>query len=285
MNPVITTAELSDRLDEPGLLVYDCTTSLLWDEHGKVRIQSGQAAYLDPGHVPGAAYIDLQADLSDASSPLRFTLPPLDVLARSFGAKGIHDAAEVVLYGAGDFWWASRIWWMLRAVGFDRARVLEGGLRRWRAEGRALSVAVENYAAARLTCRPRPDVFVGKREVQAALGASGAVVINCLREEFHLGTAANHYGRPGRIPGSVSVPAGALVTADGSFRPKAELEALFAARGVAPGRRAIAYCGGGIAATGDAFALAALLGRSDVAVYDNSMQEWANDPALPMVTG
>lgn len=285
MNPVITTAELSDRLDEPGLLVYDCTTSLLWDEHGKVRIQSGQAAYLDPGHVPGAAYIDLQADLSDASSPLRFTLPPLDVLARSFGAKGIHDAAEVVLYGAGDFWWASRIWWMLRAVGFDDAAILDGGLDKWKAEGRPLSTEATTYPPATLTLRGRPEIFVGKSDVVAAIGRSDTLTLNALSHEQHKGSGGVTYGRAGRIAGSSCVPAAALFGADKTLKPIAELRQAFEAVGTMPDRRVLVYCGGGIAASLDAFVLTAVLGHKHVAVYDNSMQEWSNDPSLPMETG
>jgi len=121
--------------------------------------------------------------------------------------------------------------------------------------------------------------------MRAALSDPRTVVLNCLREEFHKGTAANHYGRPGRIPGSISVPAGALVQSDGCLRPTAEIAALFTAHGVVPGKRVLAYCGGGIAASGDAFALTALLGHEDVAVYDASMQEWANDASLPMEIG
>ena len=112
-------------------------------------------------------------------------------------------------------------------------------------------------------------------------------MINCLREEQHKGTAPYHYGRPGHITGSVNVPAAALFAPDGSFKPAAELRALFAAQGIEPGgdRQIVAYCGGGIAATGDAFALTALLGHAHVTVYDNSLQEWAADSRLPMSVG
>jgi len=285
MSPLISTAELASSLDDPTLRVFDCTTTLAWDEHGKVRIHSGRTAYLEKGHIPRAALIELQPDLSDPASPLRFTLPAPEALARAFGAKGVGDANRVVLYSGTDFWWASRIWWMLRSLGFDRAAVLDGGLRKWIAEGRPLATEPTSHPAATLTARPRAGLFVGRDEVLAALDDEGTVVMNCLRPEFHRGTAANHYGRPGRIPRSVSVPAGSLVRADGTLRSIAELEQHFAQCGAVPGRRVIAYCGGGIAATGGAFALTALLGRDGIAVYDNSMQEWANDPSLPMETG
>jgi thiosulfate/3-mercaptopyruvate sulfurtransferase len=123
--------------------------------------------------------------------------------------------------------------------------------------------------------------------VLEALESPDAVVVNCLREDQHKGTSPYHYGRPGHIAGSVNVPAAALFAPDRTFKPAAELQALFAARGIEPGSdcHVVTYCGGGIAATGDAFALTALLGHEHVAVYDNSLQEWAADSRLPMSVG
>ena len=286
MNPLITTAELAERLRDPALRIFDCTT-FLHPQPGSARplVETGRRLYVEQGHVPGAALIELQQDLSDPSNGLRFTMPASDALARMFMAKGVGDGSEVVVYAAGDAWWATRVWWMLRAIGFDRARVLDGGLRKWLAEGRAVSREAASYpAAGALTLRPR-EFFTDRDGVLAALADGSAVVVNCLREEQHRGTADYHYGRPGHITGSLSAPAVDLFDADGCFRSAAALAAYFDARGVVAGRRVIAYCGGGIAATGDAFALTALLGRDGVVVYDNSLQEWAADPGLPMATG
>ena len=130
--------------------------------------------------------------------------------------------------------------------------------------------------------RAREHLFIDKAGVLAALSDGSALVVNCLRQERHDGTADYHYGRPGHITGSVSAPAAALFEPDGDFRPREALRSFFAERGVAPGTRVVAYCGGGIAATGDAFALTALLDHENVTVYDNSLQEWAADDRLPM---
>ena len=109
-------------------------------------------------------------------------------------------------------------------------------------------------------------------------------MLNALSAAQHRGAPdAVHYGRPGRIAGSVNVPAAHLMAKDGTFRSRDELQQTFSAAGVTPERRVVAYCGGGIAATADAFALT-MLGYRDVAVYDNSLSEWAADPALPMET-
>jgi thiosulfate/3-mercaptopyruvate sulfurtransferase len=289
MHPLISTAELAARLGDDKLRIFDCTTFLHpLPEAGKFRIESGRKAYGETGHIPGAALIELQEDLSDPASSLRFTaLAPTD-LVRAFKAKGVGDDNDVVLYAAGDQWWATRVWWLLRSIGFDRAALLDGGFKKWRAENRPLSTAASAYpAAASLTLRARDGLLTDKDGVRQALESSAAIVVNCLREELHKGTAPYHYGRPGRITGSVNVPAAALFAPDGTFKPAAELRALFEARGIEPGgdRKIVAYCGGGIAATGDAFALTALLGHDDVSVYDASLQEWAADPRLPMSLG
>ena len=285
MDALITTDELARRLGEPALRIFDCTTVLHPEPGGRMRIETGRAAYAEKGHVPGAALIELQQDLSDSSSPLRFTMPAPEALARMAGAKGIGDDSEVVLYCNGTQWWATRVWWMLRAIGFDRARILDGGFAKWIAEGRPVEHKTTIYPPATLTARPREGLMVGKDDVVVALGEDSAVVVNCLTEAQHRGTGGAHYGRPGSITGSVNLPAASLFEADGTFKDADTLRAMFAERGIEGGRRVIAYCGGGIAATGDAFALTALLGHGDVAVYDASLQEWATDPSLPMSVG
>lgn len=286
IKPLIDGAELQARLSDPTLRIFDCTTFLHpQPPDGQIRVETGRELYQSQGHVPGAALIELQRDLSDPSNGLRFTMPPAQALARMFAAIGVGDDSEVVLYSAGDSWWATRVWWMLHAIGFDRARVLDGGFRRWLAEGRPVSREMQAYAPCTpLQVRERP-VFCGRDAVLAALHSDDAVVMNCLRQEQHNGSAPYHYGRPGHITGSINAPAASLFDAQGRFLPPDELRGFFASRGIASSTKVIAYCGGGIAATGDAFALTALLGHGSVSVYDNSLQEWANDAALPMSTG
>jgi thiosulfate/3-mercaptopyruvate sulfurtransferase len=133
--------------------------------------------------------------------------------------------------------------------------------------------------------RARPGIFVGKEEIKAAIGKSDTLTLNALSVDQHKGAGGVVYGRPGRIAGSSCVPAASLLGADKTLKPIADLRAAFAGVGAAPDKRVLVYCGGGIAATLDAFVLTALLGHGNVAVYDNSMQEWSNDPSLPMEVG
>jgi thiosulfate/3-mercaptopyruvate sulfurtransferase len=281
---LISTDDLARQLGAPALRVFDCTTYLKPGPDGRYVAESGRANY-DKGHIPGAAYLDLQADLSDKSSKLRFTLPPLEQLTQAFAAKGVGHGTFVVLYSHASLVWASRIWWMLRAVGFDDVAILDGGLDKWKAENRPLSTVATTHPPATLSLRSRPGIFVDKEKVRGAIGDENTLTLNALSHDQHKGTGGVVYGRAGRIAGSSCVPAASLFGPDKALKPIAELRAAFEGVGAAPDRPVLVYCGGGIAATLDAFVLTAVLGHKNVAVYDNSMQEWANDPALPMETG
>lgn len=281
---IVSTDWLAENLDQPQLRIFDCTVYLIYETGtGRpYRVESGRRDY-DAGHIPGSAFLDLQGELSDISSKLRFTMPALDDLARRFGEKGIGDAARVVLYARKAPQWATRVWWMLRSIGFDNAAVLDGGFDKWLAEKRAVSTTPHIYKPATLTPRPRSGLFVGKEEMKAAIGDGRVCSINALAPDLHSG-ANPRYGRPGRIPGSVNVPAAALLDRETlTFQSPAKVAHTFASVGADKSKRILVYCGGGIAATLDAFLLHQL-GHTDIAVYDNSMSEWANDPALPIET-
>ncbi|MFI5002538.1 MAG: sulfurtransferase, partial [Reyranellales bacterium] len=141
------------------------------------------------------------------------------------------------------------------------------------------------YPPATLTLRGRPEIFVDKTAIKDAIGKPGTLTLNALSHDQHKGAGGVVYGRPGRIAGSSCVPAASLFGADKALKPIGELRQSFEGVGAAPDKRVLVYCGGGIAATLDAFVLTAILGHKNVSVYDNSMQEWSNDPALPMETG
>ena len=281
---LISTEELARRLGAPGLRVFDCTTYLRPRPEGGYNVESGRANY-DKGHIPGAAFLDLPGELSEPDTRLRFTLPSLGELTKAFAAKGIGHGTFVVLYSHATPNWATRVWWMLRAVGFDRAAVLNGGWKKWTLEGRPISTDPCVYPPARFVTRPRPEIFVGKDAVLAGLGQRATCVINALSDEQHRGTGGVAYGRPGRIAGSGNVPARSLVDpATHAYLAPDALRRQFAASGALAAGRVITYCGGGIAASSDAFVLT-LLGHDQVSVYDASLSEWASDPSLPMEKG
>lgn len=279
MDALVSTSWLADQLDAPDLRILDCTV-LLTPRPGGYAVESGRPAW-ERAHIPGSRYADLAGDLSDPESPLRFTLPSAERFAAAMGALGVGDGHRVVLYDSRANMWAARVWWMLRAFGFDDAAVLDGGWRAWTSEGRPTTTDVPDWPPATFTPRPRPGLFVGKDAVLDALGRGDACLVNALDRAQHRGET-QPYARPGHIPGSANVPALELVDeTTHRFRPLEELRELFA--GVAGRERVITYCGGGIAASSDAFVLH-LLGHDGVAVYDNSLSEWAADPSLPMTT-
>jgi thiosulfate/3-mercaptopyruvate sulfurtransferase len=282
---IVSTAWLAANLGDPTLRIFDCTTYLLYETGtGRpYRIESGREDY-DAGHIPGAGFLDLQGKLSDRSGRFNFTMPAPDDLAARLAACGIGDGTRVVLYSRKTPQWATRVWWMMRAIGFDNAAILDGGIDTWMAEGRAISTSETRYAPATLRAKPRPGLFVGRDEMLTSIGDAGTCSINALAPDLHSGENPR-YGRPGRIPGSVNLPAASLFEA-GSFKLKApdQVAAAFAAIGADKAKRKLIYCGGGIAATLDAFLLYQL-GHQDIAVYDASMNEWAKDESLPMEVG
>jgi thiosulfate/3-mercaptopyruvate sulfurtransferase len=163
--------------------------------------------------------------------------------------------------------------------------VLNGGWQKWSREGRPVETGPAKLRpAGNFVVREQRPLMVGKEEVLQAMGDTGARTINALLPEQHAGTGGNTYGRPGRIKGSVNLPAAHLLDPKtNEFLPPAELRKRFEAIG-AFDRRVITYCGGGIAASADALALV-MLGHLEVRLYDASMSEWATDPSLPMETG
>ena len=223
----------------------------------------------------------------------RRLLRPHRRIVGSGGGFQFHDAcaggaggnSEVVLYRRDNIQWATRVWWMMRAIGFDSASVLDGGFDGWLSEGRAPTTKIMRYPATNLTPRPRAGLFCDSATVLAAMEEPNTCVINALRTSLHDGSEAVNYGRPGRIPGSVSVPGISLLDPNTkAYRPLSDLERIFAESGALDAEKVVIYCGGGIAATSDAFTLTRL-GKDAVTIYDASMSEWANDPSLPMETG
>ena len=280
---LVSTDWLATHLGDADLRLYDTTVRLVPKVPGPYEIVSGRAAY-DGAHIPGAGFLDLMTELSDPASDVPFMMPAVDRLAAALGSAGIGPDSRVVLYSWPTPMWATRLWWMLRSCGFDNVAVLDGGLDKWRAEGRAMESGTRSYPATQLSLSARPGAWADKEDVLAAIGDDSVCTINALSPATFQGTAESSYGRKGHITGSLNVPYEALLKADGSIRPDAELRPLFAAAGAFQRSRVICYCGGGISATMDALVLTRL-GHPHIAIYDGSMWEWARDPSLPMATG
>jgi thiosulfate/3-mercaptopyruvate sulfurtransferase len=265
---LISTRELAELIGQSDLRVFDCTTYLEYQPTGSgipYLVVPGRHTF-EEGHIPGADFLDLQGEFSDQNTELRFMMPTVAQLEAAFGRHGVGNDSRVVLYSIGTAMWATRFWWMLQSLGFEAA-VLDGGLDKWKAEGRAIETGpAKGYPPATFTAQPKPGLFIDKRE-------------------FHKGLEPSRYGRPGRIPGSVNVPAATLVDADSkTFLSPEDVAPKFAAQGISKDKRVVAYCGGGISATIDLFQLHRL-GYAHITLYDGSMGEWAKDESLPIETG
>jgi thiosulfate/3-mercaptopyruvate sulfurtransferase len=265
-------------------VVFDCTTHLIPDPKVTYQVVPGRADF-EQAHIPGAQFVDVQADLSDTSHRFRFMQPAAEAFATAMRRFGVSDESRVVLYSTANMWWATRVWWLLRVFGHDDAAVLDGGFQAWRREGRPLETgAARPHGPGHFSVREARNWMVDKNAVRAAIGDPGTCTINALTPPQHSGTGGNVYGRPGHIAGSVNVPAAHLVDpATNRFLPADALRAEFSKVG-AMDKPVITYCGGGIAASADALALI-MLGHRDVRLYDASLSEWAIDPGLPMETG
>lgn len=283
-SPLIDTAWLAANLERSELRILDCSVVMRTAPDGTYGFAPGRDEWI-AGHIPGSSFVDVLGELADRRSSLPMMMPPAADVAAAMERHGVGAGTDVVLYDRGNHAWAARVWWMLRACGFDSAGVLNGGWQKWVGEGRATSVETRRPAPARFVPRPRPELFVDRATVQAALGRSEVMLINALSPEEHRGTAQTRLPRAGRIPGSRNVHCQALIDPDTkAYRPIEELRELFAAEGALGAERTVTYCGGGIAASSDALALT-LLGVPNVAIYDGSLSEWAADATLPLETG
>lgn len=279
---IVSGPDLESLLGRPDLRICDCTFYLDYEE-GTGRPYSVRSGYADwaQAHIPGSVHLDLQRDFSAQDAATSFMHLSADATADAFAAHGIGDGTQVVLYSRGSPNRATRFWWMLRWIGFDGAAILDGGMDLWLAQGRPVDSTDTRYPRASLNAEVRPGLWADKGGVLSAIGNGAICALNALDPDLHSGANAR-YGRAGRIPGSTNVPASALVEPETGLLVAPDVAAAaFRDAGATPEKRIVNYCGGGIAATLDAF-LQHQLGYEDIAVYDASMSEWAMDPDLPI---
>jgi thiosulfate/3-mercaptopyruvate sulfurtransferase len=283
---LVDAAWLAAHLGDPDLRILDCTVELRPGGTTGYQAVSGRQRW-EEECIPGSAFADLIDSLSEPDPSLRFTMPTAARFADAIGGLGVGEGTAVVLYDRRFNMWATRVWWMLRAFGFDRAAVLDGGWRAWLAGGHPVEAGRDQVLPerARFTPHPRPGLIASTEDVLAAT-RTPTCILNALSPEQHRGDDAT-YGRTGHIPGAKNVYAVDLVDPQTHvYLPLDELRARFDRAGIPadPHDPVITYCGGGIAATSDAFALHRL-GHRNIAVYDGSLSEWATDPERPLVTG
>lgn len=276
MKDLVTTAWLAANLDNPSLRLLDCTY---------VDPASGRdpAAEWRQAHIPGACFLDLKA-LSDPNSPLPIMLPPQEVFESGMDALGVGNGDMIVLYDDSPWRTAARGWFAFRSFGMAVA-ILDGGLGKWRAEGRPLTDEVRPSPSKRsFHARPLTGSVRDFTAMQANLDSHAEQVVDARSAARFSGAEPDPRPgvAPGHIPGSINLPYTRLFAADGTYKAPDELAAEFNAAGVALDRPLVATCGSGVTASAIAFA-AHLLG-ADVPVYDGSWTEWGADPTTPKAT-
>jgi thiosulfate/3-mercaptopyruvate sulfurtransferase len=283
--PLVSPGELRDALGDERVRVLDATVFLRRAvDGGPYTVESGRASYAR-AHLPGAGFADIPGELSDPASPFAFTVPPAGQFAAAIGRLGVGDGTHVVAYAQDAPMWATRLWWLLRFFGHAETSVLDGGLIAWTAAGGAVEQGESRYPPASFTARPRPELLASLADVRQVTENGSACLVNALSPEVFRGEGPGSYSRPGRIPASVNVPWKGLIDPETNrFRPPAGLAPPHRGGGVRDDQPVVAYCGGGISATVDLFALA-LTGRDDARLYDGSLTEWSASPDLPLVTG
>ncbi|MFG2880503.1 sulfurtransferase [Streptomyces sp. NPDC048337] len=270
--PLVGTDWLAECLGAPGLVLFDASV-------GGHRGASER--------IPGARPFDLDGPLSDHEAAAPHTMPGAAQFTEAMRGLGVDDSSTVVVYDGAGIYSSARAWWMLRAMGFDRVAVLDGGLPAWTAAGLPVEAAGPAYEGPRgsFTARPRAGLLVGAEAVTAALADPAAVVLDARTRERFAGTAPEPRPglRGGHMPGALNLPFGELQRGDGLMRPSGELRAAFEAL-AGTRERLYVSCGSGVTACVLALG-ATLAGYRDVSVYDGSWSEWGlPSPHRPVVT-
>jgi len=276
---IVDTDWLASHLDAPDLIIFDAS----W--HLPNAGRDAKAEYLAE-HIPGALFFDIE-DLTDEKSSLPHMLPSTVKFASRMKKMGIGDGMRIIVYDSLGLFSAARAWWTFRAMGHEDVAVLNGGLKKWKAEGRALEDGTPPKRTERHFTPLMNSALIRDMDDMKKAIAKRAQIVDARPAARFEGTEPEPRPglRSGHLPGSRNVPSQSLINDDGTLRSEAELNKIFADAGIDWRQPVVTTCGSGVTASILSLALA-VLGQTNAAVYDGSWAEWGIDGNdLPIETG
>src|SRR5690349_1614198 len=277
--PALVSAEwLAAHLDDPAVRPVDVRWYLTEPAKGRVEYEQS--------HIPGAPFMDMESDLTSprGQGPGRHPLPTPAAFAAAAGRAGIGDETHVVAYDSSGGAAAARLWWLLRYFGHPRVSLLDGGWPAWQAAGYPTESSAPAVPQASFSGVPHPEMVVDADEVDRLRRDPRTLLLDVRANERYEGRVEPIDSQAGHIPGARSAPFAGNLRDDGRMKSPAELRDRYLALGADTAERIACYCGSGVTAAHDIFALY-LAGRTDALLYEGSWSDWSSDPTRPIATG
>lgn len=273
---LVSTAWLADHLSDPSLRILD-TRDFLAEGDAAKRLASYEAA-----HIPSALYVDAATDIADPNGTAPLLILQQTDFEALMGRLGVGNDATVVVYDDAGNTWSARLWWALRYYGHDNVKLLNGGLAKWTAEGRALETGTTTPAPTTFTATVQPELLATKADVKQAIEDPAVTIIDSLPPAFYNGEQGWPGMRVGHIPTAQNLfVMDNLDPTDLTLLPASELIALWQKIGLTPEQSVITYCGAGYYGAMNLFVLYQM-GYEQISLYDGSWMEWGADLTLPV---